>query len=312
LCCKTLKHRPSIKDNYSSNLTPNHHKYMLIIFDFEKKKMERKLLHSWSRLAVDISSLNYWQLITSYYQIHYHQKMAPTNVIMCQQMIVCAHVAVGDRWSCHWLRKDLGASFQPKTRFQQSLHLIKQRHWEGEGGAKTESRLNLSSFNYWKTDAKGFLFWCFSKDWYVSFKVYLGVLLSRFSWIFCMEDSTIIARDWWFCFRWFNCWKDFLERETRIQFQKGMFPSRMNSLTLWSFMSNQEFFSSPFLGTSLDNCSLLGFLFRLFKMDSGYLSIWLVGGTCGGTLRRWRKMRHWKAYRIWPWPFPIYLFFLVK
>jgi hypothetical protein len=146
----------------------------------------------------------------------------------------------------------------------------------------------------------------------VSFKVYLGVLLSRFSWIFCMEDSTIIARDWWFCFRWFNCWKDFFERETRIQFQKGMFPSRMNSLTLWSFMSNQEFFSSPFLGTSLDNCSLLGFVFRLFKMDSGYLSTWLVGGTCGGILRRWRKMRHWKAYRIWPWPFPIYLFFLVN
>ena len=29
----------------------------------------------------------------------------------------------------------------------------------------------------------------------VSFKVYLGVLLSRFSWIFCMEDCTIIARD---------------------------------------------------------------------------------------------------------------------
>jgi hypothetical protein len=127
-----------------------------------------------------------------------------------------------------------------------------------------------------------------------------------------MEDSTIIARDWWFCFRWFNCWKDFFERETRIQFQKGMFPSRMNSLTLWSFMSNQEFFSSPFLGTSLDNCSLLGFVFRLFKMDSGYLSTWLVGGTCGGILRRWRKMRHWKAYRIWPWPFPIYLFFLVN
>jgi hypothetical protein len=60
----------------------------------------------------------------------------------------------------------------------------------------------------------------------------------------------------------------------------------MNSLTLWSFMSNQEFFSSPFLGTSLDNFSLLGFVFRLFKMDSGYLSTWLVGGTCGGILRR--------------------------
>ncbi|KAJ6384176.1 hypothetical protein OIU78_027474 [Salix suchowensis] len=42
---------------------------------------------------------------------------------------------------------------------------------------------------------KGFLFWCFSKDRYVSFKVYLGVFLCRFSWIFRMEDSKIIPRD---------------------------------------------------------------------------------------------------------------------
>ena len=123
------------------------------------------------------------------------------------------------RWSCHWLgKKRLVGSFLQQKRVLLihicRIALIKQSLSSFASNLEKKRGGKVQKASLWSIAAgltQGFLVLVFLKR-YVSFKVHLGVFLSSFGWLFCMEDSAIVAGDWRHGFRWFNGRKDFIGR----------------------------------------------------------------------------------------------------